>query len=142
MVGRLPQEADMFVSPSTRRVQDDRRNTGRAFVGWQAIDAPSLEQRSHGGIGAAGRNTYRPSMRSSRQERPERDDPLHPTAFGHVEERLRIGAPPLVGLRPAKQEEAVSAVLGMPRQELAPWPLDLAFPISPQPHLGPFLGQH
>jgi hypothetical protein len=47
-----------------------------------------------------------------------------------------------VGLRAAKQEEAVSAILGAPRKELAAWPLDVTAPIGPQPHLGPFLGQH
>src|SRR6267142_4790685 len=129
---------------SRRRVEDDRRNTGRAFVGWQTIDAPRFEQRSHGGIGAAGRDTYRPGMRSAGQERPERHDPPHPAALGHIEERVRIGAPPLMGLRPAKQEEAVSASLAeaAPREALALWPLDLAFAIRPQTHLGSFLGQH
>src|SRR5204863_7779865 len=132
----------MLDVPSLRRVKDDGRNTGRAFVGWQTIAAPAFEQRSHGGIGAAGRDTYRPGMRSAGQERPERHDPRHPAALGHIEERLRVGAPSLVGLRPAKQEEAVSASLLMPREELAAWPLDLAFAIGPQTHLGSFLSQH
>jgi hypothetical protein len=30
----------------------------------------------------------------------------------------------------------------MPRKELAPWPLDVAAPVGPQSHLGPFLGEH
>jgi hypothetical protein len=30
----------------------------------------------------------------------------------------------------------------MPRRELAQRPLDVAAPIGPQPHLGPFLGEH
>src|SRR3989442_9552067 len=49
-----------------------------------------------------------------------------------------------MGLRSAKQEEAVSAILAetAPRKELASWPVDLALSISPQPHLGSFLGQH
>src|SRR5207247_9881322 len=105
---------------------------------------PRFEQRPHGGIGAAGRDTYRPGMRSAGQERPERHDPPHPAALGHIEERFGIGAPPLMGLRSAKQEEAVSAILAeaAPREELAPWPLDLALSISPQPHVGTFLGHH
>src|SRR5512132_553031 len=104
----------MLYSPSLRRVQDDRGNTGRAFVGGRAIDAPGFEQRLRGGVGAAGRDTYWPGMRSARQERPERDDPPHPTALGHVEERLRIGLPPLMGLRAAEQEEAVPSISRMP----------------------------
>src|SRR3989442_14418287 len=49
-----------------------------------------------------------------------------------------------MGRRAAKQEEAASAILtaAAPREELAPWPQDLALSISPQPHLGSFLGQH
>ena len=47
-----------------------------------------------------------------------------------------------MGLRAAEQEEAVPAISGMPREELAPWPVDVAAPIGPQPHLGPFLGEH
>src|SRR5712691_8107502 len=132
----------MLHSPSLRRVQDDRGNTGRAFVGRRAIDAPGFEQRSRGGIGAAGRDTYWPGMRSAREPRAERNDPPHPTALGHIEERGRIRAPLVMGLRAAKQEEPVCALPRMPRKELAPWPLDVAFPISPEPHLGPFLRQH
>src|SRR5712691_3210071 len=132
----------MLHSPSLRRVQDDRGNTGRAFVGRRAIDAPGFEQRPRAGVGAAGGDTYWPGMRSARQERPERDDPPHSTALGHIEERLRIGLPPLVGLRAAKQEEAVPAISRIPRKELAQWPLDVAASISPQPHLGPLLAEH
>src|SRR6266702_4003956 len=132
----------MLHSPSLRRVQDDRGNARRAFVGRRAIDAPGFEQRPRGGVGAASRDTYGPGMRIARQERPERDDPPHPTALGHVKKRLRIGLPPLVGLGAAKQQEAVPAVPWTPCRELAQWPLDVAAPISPQPHLGPFLGKH
>src|SRR5713226_6425681 len=132
----------MLHAPSLRRVQDDRGNTGRAFVGRTTIDAPGFEQRPRAGVGAAGGDTYWSGMRSARQERPERDDPPHPTALGHIEERLRIGLPPLVGFRAAKQEETVPAIPWMPRKELARWPLNVAAPISPQPHLGPLLGKH
>src|SRR5712691_4524035 len=118
---RLPHEADMLHSPSLRRVQDDRGNTRRTFVGRRTINAPGFEQRPRGGVGAAGRDPYGPGMRSARQERPERDDPPHPTALGHVKERLRIGVPSLMGLRAAKQEEAVPALPWSPRKELALW---------------------
>src|SRR5205809_5553630 len=81
-------------------------------------------------------------MRSARQERPERNDPAHPTALGRIKEGFRIGAPPLVGLRATEQEDAFPAISWFPGQELAQWPVDIAVPISPQPHLGPFLGKH
>src|SRR5688500_16657448 len=139
---RLPHEADMLHCPSLRRVQDHRGNTGWAFVGRRTVNGPGFEQRTRGRSGAADRDTYRPSMRSAGQERPKRDEPPHPTALGHIEQCLRIGAPSLMGLGAAKQEEAVPATPWIPRKELAPWPLDLAAPISPQPHLGPFVRTH
>src|SRR5918996_598122 len=104
--------------------------------------ASSNDRVPGAGVGAGGRDAYRRGMRSPRQERPERDDPPYPTALGHTEEGLRIGLPPLVGLRAAKQEEAIPAIPWLPRKELAPWPPDVAAPIGPQPHLGPFLGEH
>src|SRR5258708_34277462 len=104
----------MLHAPSLRRVQDDRGNTGRAFVGRTMIDAPGFEQRPRAGVGAAGVDTYWSGMRSARQERPERDDPPHPTALGHMEERLLIGLPPRVGFRAAKQDDPVPAVTCMP----------------------------
>src|ERR1700682_1598707 len=132
----------MLHSPSLRRIQDDRRNTGRAFVARRTINAPGFEQRPRGGVGAASRDTYGPGMRSARQERPERDDPSHTTALGHIEELLRIGLPSLMGLEAAKEEEAVPAIPWMPCKELAQWAMDVAAPITPQPHLGPFLSKH
>src|SRR6266849_10311782 len=132
----------MLHSPSLRCVQDDRGNASRALVGRRTINAPGFEQRLRGRVGAASRDRYGPGMRSARQERPERDDPPHPTALGHIKKRLRIGLPPLVRLGAAKQEEAVPAIPWMPCRELAQWPLDVAAPISPQPHLGPFLSEH
>src|SRR4029450_8802542 len=104
----------MLYASSLPRVEDDRGNPGGAFVGRRTIDAPGLEQRPRGGGGTASRDAYRPSMRSAREERPERDDLPHPTALGHIKERFRIGLPPLVGFRAAKQEEAVPAIPGMP----------------------------
>ena len=96
---------------------------------------------SRAGVVAASRDTDRPGVRSARQERPERDDLLHPTTLGDIEERLRVGAPPLMGLRAAKQEETVPAI-GMPGKELAPWPVDVAAAVGPHPHLRPFLREH
>src|SRR5262249_5347684 len=139
---RLSHEADVLDSSFLRRVQDDRRNAGRTFVGRTPIDAPGLEERPRGGVGATGRDTHRPGMRSASQQRPERDDPPDATALGHAEERLRIGAPLLMWLRAAEQQQTVPAIRWTPREELAPWPVDLAIAIGPQPHLGPFLGEH
>src|SRR4029453_4007791 len=138
----MPHEADVLHSTSLRRVQDDRGNAGRAFVGRTTIDAPGFEQRARGGVGAAGGDTYRPGMRSARQERPERDDPPHPAALGHIEERLRIGPPPLMGPRATETEQAVPALPWIPRKELAQRPVDVTVAISPQSHLGPFLSEH
>jgi hypothetical protein len=81
-------------------------------------------------------------MRSAGQQRAERDDPLHSTALGHTEERVRVGAPFLMRFRAREQEEAVAAIPGLPRKELAPRPGDVAVPIGPQSHLGPLLGEH
>src|ERR1700692_2674505 len=106
---RLPHEADMLHGPSLRPVQDHRGNTGRAFVGRRTINTPGFEQRPGGGVGAAGRDTYWPSMRSAGQERPKRDDPPHSTALGHIKQGLRIGAPPLMGLGAPKYDEALPA---------------------------------
>src|SRR5947209_11068987 len=92
----------MRYSPSLRGVQDDRRNTGRAFVGRPTIDAPGFEHRSPGGVAGAPGDTYWTGMRRARQERSERDDPPDSTALGHIEERLRIGAPLLMRLRDRK----------------------------------------
>src|SRR4029453_10836186 len=50
--------------------------------------------------------------------------------------------PPLMGLWAAKQEEAVPPISWRPHKELAPWPVDVAAAIGPQPHLGPLLGEH
>src|SRR5512132_1501839 len=99
---RLPHEADMLHCASLRRVQDNRGDTGRAFVGRRTINTPGFEQRPRGRVGTAGRDTYGPSMRSAGQERPKRDDPPHPTALGHIEQRIRIAAPSLMGLGAAK----------------------------------------
>src|SRR5207245_8240487 len=106
------------------------------------IDAPGFEPRSPGGVAGASGDTYWTGMRRASQERSKRDDPPHSAALGHIEERLRIGAPLLMRLRAAKQESAVAAIPRMPREELTFRPMDVTFPISPQPHLGPFLGQH
>src|SRR6267378_3971470 len=103
-------------STSFRGVQDDRGNTGRAFVARTTIDAPGFEHRSPSGVAGASCDTCWTGMRRASQKRPERDDPPHSTALGHIKERLRIGAPLLMGLRAAKQKEAVSAVFRMPRK--------------------------
>src|SRR2546430_1850082 len=65
------------------------------------------------GRGPGGAAGARPADRGGgvgggpRQQRPQRDDPPHPTALGHVEERLGVGAPLLMRLRARKEEEAV-----------------------------------
>src|SRR6266436_1327262 len=122
-------------STSLRGVQDDRGNPGRAFVARPTVNAPGLEHRPPGGVGAASRDTDWTRVRSAGQERPERDDPRHPTAFGHVEERLGVGAPPLMWLAAAKQEQAVAAIPGRAGEELTPRPMDVAALVRPQPHL-------
>src|SRR5207253_10014902 len=105
VVRRLSHEADVPDARSLRSIQDDGGNTRRAFVGRTAKDTPRFEQRLRGGIGAAARDPYRSGVRSARQERPQRYHPFHATALGYTEERFRIRAPPLMGLRPAKQEQ-------------------------------------
>src|SRR6202171_5381589 len=123
-------------SASRRGLEDHRGDTGRAFVGRRAMNAPGVDQRPPGGVGAACRDLYRTGMRSARQKRSNRDDPLDPTAFGHVEERPRIGPPLLMWLGPTEQEQALAAFPGMPREEFAARPVDVTIPISPQPHFG------
>src|SRR5262249_17565564 len=132
----------MLHSQSLGGVQDDRGNTGGALVGGRLIDAPGFEQRLRGGVGAARRDPYRPGMRSPREERSEGSEPLPPAPPGEAEEGPRMAAPPLMGLRAAKEEEAVAAIRGTPLEEFASGPQDVAAPIGPQPHLGPLLGQH
>jgi hypothetical protein len=73
------------------------------------------------------------------QERADRDDPLDAAALGDVQERLRVGPPPLVGFGAAEQEQAVAPFPGMAREELAPRPVDVTAPVLSHPHLGPFL---
>src|SRR5262245_4898311 len=109
----------MLQSQSLGGVQDDRGNAGRAFVGGRTIDAPGLEQRSGGGIGAASGDPDRPCMRSTGQEGSERDDLFHPAALGHTEKRFRVGAPPLMRLRATEQQQAISAALRMAVEEFA-----------------------
>src|SRR5262249_46142697 len=122
---RLPHEAEMRHSTPLRGVQDYRGNAGRALVGRTAIDAPGFDQRPPGGVSGARCDPYRTRMRRASQERPEGDDPLHPTALGDIEERRRVGAPLLMGLRTAKQEDAVSTIFWMRRKELALLPVDV-----------------
>ncbi len=81
-------------------------------------------------------------MRSASKEGPEGNDPPYPTALGYVEERLRIRLPPLVRLWAAKQEEAVTSISGIPLEELAPRPVDLAASVGQQLDLGPLQGEH
>jgi hypothetical protein len=62
--------------------------------------------------------------------------------LGDIKQRLRVGAPLLMGLHAAKQEKTGSVIPRLPRKELALWPLDGAAPISRHPHVRPFLGKH
>src|SRR4030095_17180372 len=82
-----------------------------------------------------------PRARPPRQERPERDDPLHPAPLGHVEEGLRIGLPPLVRLRAAKQEQALLSLPRIPERELAPGPVQVARAVGLAAHLATLLGE-
>src|SRR5213594_274525 len=139
---RLAHQAEMRDSAPLRGVQEHRGDAGRAFVGWATVDAPGFDHRSPGGVGGARGDAYRTRVRRAGQERADRDDPPHAAALGHVEERLRVGAPPQMRLPAAKEQQAVPAVRWRASEELAPWPGELAALVGLHPHLGTLLGEH
>src|SRR2546429_9763954 len=98
-MGRLPHQAEIRYSTSLRGVQDDRGNTGRAFIGRTTIDAPGFEHRAPGGVAGASGDTYWTGMRRAGQERPDRDEPPHSTTLPLIEKGLPIGAQHLIRAR-------------------------------------------
>jgi hypothetical protein len=81
-------------------------------------------------------------VRRAGQERSERDDSPYAAALGQIEERGRIRTPSLMGLRATKEQEAVTALRGSAREELALRPVNLAALVGPHLHVRPFLGEH
>ena len=139
ILGRVPPQGERRHAAACRRIQDDCGNASGAFVARATGHPARLQPRVPGRVSAVACDMRGPGMRHVCDERTQRHDPLHPAAYGDIEDRRGVSAPAPLGFHTPKQQQPRTTRRQLPGPERTARPADSALPFSAQAHHRPEL---